>query len=454
MIRIVLFFSLLVISITLYFISQTSVNILSVPPIYQKMYQWCWAASTQTILNYYGNPVEQCEIVNKSISPSTDCCSGTPCIDIRTCNRPMQFDYYQLDVLSKFNTTCDSAHKIFTWEKVMEQIDNNKPFILTNLIQKLPIGFVQQPGNHIWNEHQVTAFGYVNTDYQKWILIRDPWQVCKGCTYAIEYETFLNGGLNVEATPNSDLDEDNSSIPVVFYDFKVANSPAPTLVTKFSQSFSSFAHSIVEIFNSKDNIADKSKTIDKGLITKHILSFIDKVPNVNLWELGLLNSKGTNLNFSEPIIRKSYFLKTLPVGFNADFINTHQDRTDVVVINVLDSRGNPLFEITMFKNGDFWQIAKIASCPWFSIEKSLANEFPSAKVTKLISFPPSKYEFYQFNYDGEFYYYQKPDKIKSNISKNDVLDKNQFDFAIKNILYDFDPEVHDLIYPNLNSGPH
>lgn len=454
MIRIVLFFSLLVISITLYFISQTSVNILSVPPIYQKMDQWCWAASTQTILNYYGNPVEQCEIVNKSISPSTDCCSGTPCIDIRTCNRPMQFDYYQSDVLSKFNTTCDSAHKIFSWEMVMEQIDNNKPFILTNLIQKLPNGFVQQPDNHIWNEHQITAFGYINAGFQKWILIRDPWQVCKGCTYAIEYETFLNGGLNIEATPNSDFDENDSSIPVVFYDFKVANSPAPTLATKFSQSFSSFAHSIVKKFNSNDNNADKSKTIDNELIRKHILSFIDKVPNVNLWELGLLNSKGTNLNFSEPIIRKSYFLKTLPVGFNADFINTHQDRTDVVVINVLDSRGNPLFEITMYKNGDFWQIAKIASCPWFSIEKNLANAFPSAKITKLISFPPSKYEFYQFNYNGEFYYYQKPDKIKSNISKNDVLDKNQFDLTIKNILYDFDPKVHDLIYPNLNSGPH
>lgn len=60
---------------------------LSVPMIKQEQTQWCWAACSDMVLHYYGNPgVAQCEFANWLFSQSA--CCNVPSSSL--CNRPCQ----------------------------------------------------------------------------------------------------------------------------------------------------------------------------------------------------------------------------------------------------------------------------------------------------------------------------------------------------------------------------
>ena len=52
-----------------------SAKVIGVPEIFQLQTMWCWAANTHCVLEYYGNPMVQCEIVEYSFSNS-NCCES------------------------------------------------------------------------------------------------------------------------------------------------------------------------------------------------------------------------------------------------------------------------------------------------------------------------------------------------------------------------------------------
>lgn len=66
--------TLLLIHITLFLQSYyVQAGVLPVPLRFQEQTNWCWAATSQGILNYFGNNPTQCQIVNWALSRS-DCC--------------------------------------------------------------------------------------------------------------------------------------------------------------------------------------------------------------------------------------------------------------------------------------------------------------------------------------------------------------------------------------------
>ena len=61
---------------------------LPVPVVEQQMQYWCWAATTEAILSYYGNYIPQCSIVDEAFqcrNRSSNCCSY-----LRYCDKPWQ----------------------------------------------------------------------------------------------------------------------------------------------------------------------------------------------------------------------------------------------------------------------------------------------------------------------------------------------------------------------------
>ena len=57
----------------LLFVSTGFAKVLPVPETFQKQSQWCWDASSQAVLKYYGTSVTQCEIANYAFGETTCC---------------------------------------------------------------------------------------------------------------------------------------------------------------------------------------------------------------------------------------------------------------------------------------------------------------------------------------------------------------------------------------------
>ena len=67
--------------ICLLFVNNLHAQILNVPEVIQEQNQWCWAGVSKCILDYYGYPVEQCQIAEYARQVitwhnfgNTDCC--------------------------------------------------------------------------------------------------------------------------------------------------------------------------------------------------------------------------------------------------------------------------------------------------------------------------------------------------------------------------------------------
>jgi hypothetical protein len=153
---------------------------LPVPLISQETRMWCWAASTQMIMRYFGHEVDQCIQANNRFSLN-DCCKidlcppptepANPCV---TGGWP-EFDKYGYT----FKRTSNTA---LSWEELKIQIGGSPAG------KKKPVAFSWfWPGG---GGHMMVVKGFFIQDNKKYVEILDPWRPCYGTEKVITYEFY------------------------------------------------------------------------------------------------------------------------------------------------------------------------------------------------------------------------------------------------------------------------
>ncbi|MDD5570356.1 MAG: papain-like cysteine protease family protein [Bacteroidales bacterium] len=116
---------------------KTFSQVLSVPLITQSQDQWCWAASSTAILNYYGNPVTECQVAeyNRTVCTwhnfgTTNCCTD-PTKGCNYWNYIFSRKGSIMDNLNHFQSiSSDSLWNHLTVAQIQTEITNSRPFVI------------------------------------------------------------------------------------------------------------------------------------------------------------------------------------------------------------------------------------------------------------------------------------------------------------------------------------
>lgn len=194
-------------------LSSVGQTVLDVPLRGQQRTRWCWAASIEMALDYYGNRlVSQCDISRKheevrgnSVCPPID--SDCPCLPESTtsCNSPMSPPNYAgayslttiLDTFGYSSTVTAStviessspeSNTILglDWHTIKTEIDHCQPLIL----------LVGRAVGSDTGDHYIVVVGYLEPNSNcehRFLLIKDPWKPCDGCQYALNYDALTGG---------------------------------------------------------------------------------------------------------------------------------------------------------------------------------------------------------------------------------------------------------------------
>ncbi|MFH1038462.1 MAG: C39 family peptidase [PVC group bacterium] len=151
---------------------SASAGILSVPVLYQQQEQWCWAASCQMILSYYGYSSTQCDMANWCFY-QTSCCNNViwPSGTGPSCNQSnwiFGYDRDMQDVLVAWGSIYGTGVSSYLlWSTLTSEIDSSRPFV---------IGFSWSGGGG----HALVGRGYSGG----YVYYNDPWPG-NGYMYAI-----------------------------------------------------------------------------------------------------------------------------------------------------------------------------------------------------------------------------------------------------------------------------
>ncbi len=151
--------------LTLISVGHLKSQVLNVSEIIQEQDQWCWAAVSACILDYYCVPTPQCEIAEYTRNVATwndfgdtDCCDDP----LLGCNYPNYLWGYNgsiLDILSNFgNISGYGFHSSLTKTEITTEIQNNKLFIV----------------QWVWNDgsgHFIVGHGLIGDN----MYYMDPW---------------------------------------------------------------------------------------------------------------------------------------------------------------------------------------------------------------------------------------------------------------------------------------
>ena len=138
----------------------------------QETSQWCWAASGQMVMAYFGTSVTQCDEANKRFGRSDCCNKPTPGACIM--GGWPEFDKYGY----KFDVTSDAA---LTWAQVKDQI----------YCQKKPFAFSWH-----WiggGGHMMVATGYATIANVHYVCVNNPLPVGQGDQYCHTYDEYVSG---------------------------------------------------------------------------------------------------------------------------------------------------------------------------------------------------------------------------------------------------------------------
>lgn len=137
---------------------------LSVPECIQEYSNWCWAGTSQAVLDFYSQYPSQCEIANFAWN-TTRCCSGsTDFYDrVKGCNKA-NFLYGgngSIDaILNNWGVDSVGTDVPMTWTESLSELDNDYPFIMR-------WGWSSGGG------HFLVGYGYITSgSYLKYM---DPW---------------------------------------------------------------------------------------------------------------------------------------------------------------------------------------------------------------------------------------------------------------------------------------
>lgn len=159
---------------------------LAVPLIAQQTSYWCWAASAQMVLVYYGAKeyaaaAKQCEIASVN---GVDCCDSAHCDDPGCSAGDAEQAFAKLAPKHEVPLKKYLSNETITFESICEQIDAKHPIIAVWVFHYDDNG---QPATGL---HSIVVVGYQIVDDQRFVIINNPAPVGSGSSCAISYECF------------------------------------------------------------------------------------------------------------------------------------------------------------------------------------------------------------------------------------------------------------------------
>jgi hypothetical protein len=152
---------------------------LNIPPVLQQTPEWCWAASGQMVLEYYGFPNlnpsgdYQCGVVGAQGGQCFWHCAA--CLNGGGTSANMAMIYISYARMARDRTGYvngnfrPSLHGILSPSEIMETIDNGSPIVAGITPQGIPY----PPGLGI-SQHAVVISGYEGDENDLQLIINDP----------------------------------------------------------------------------------------------------------------------------------------------------------------------------------------------------------------------------------------------------------------------------------------
>ena len=407
---------------------------------------WCWAASTQMVLDFKKDSIKQCDIYKKikGINNPDTCCEGCHNVisncDIKysdTCSQSLDISLkIVLDSLG-WNADTTNIHN-FSWKNLKEQIDLQMPIIIGNLKKASDL---TNPFTGFWTDHMFVIYGYAETCQTKWVLVRDPWQVCTGCTYALDFQTLQNGDSLI-VTENIDMGDDLilNNTPLVYYNIKSKH------ITDFDILLDTIEKYLLNImyllsdtlcnFQSNESSSNNSTINLSNFVKNNLNELIRTNKDKILKEVGLTSKINYKIDNPIPTI---LFIKN---NNSKVYIETKSVQQSVRVYN---DQSESICEITLQQTKDgLWKVIQFKDCPWLTFQKSIETNCENTSVlNKLKELDPNnsvkeiahvyfnddQFQFYKLQIMNEIYYF--PRFNYSGISYN-LHTQKQFNFLISN----------------------
>jgi len=137
---------------------------LPVEEVFQEQSQWCWAASGQAILTYYGKSISQCELVElarqKNVWGDDRCCRWP---NSKSCNQPNRmiiFNGSLQRIIENWGISGYGSIAPLTWSSVVAELDSGRPFLM---------GWQWKGGG----AHVMVGYGYEKKG--EFVHYMDPW---------------------------------------------------------------------------------------------------------------------------------------------------------------------------------------------------------------------------------------------------------------------------------------
>ena len=143
----------------------------------QETNNWCWAATTQMLVQHLGVSVTQCSLANARFT-RTDCCNpqndGSTCPKTNNCNMP---GWIMLDFCG---CKSDETETALSWADLRKQI----------FCSKKPMAWAY--GTEGVVGHVVAVKGYITLGGTNYVVLNDPWDPCNGQERIITYAEYTN----------------------------------------------------------------------------------------------------------------------------------------------------------------------------------------------------------------------------------------------------------------------
>lgn len=141
-------------------------QILNIPQVFQEQNLWCWSAVSSCTLDYYGNPVTQCEIAEYTRTVATwhdfgpvNCCTN-PSLGCNYWNYNWGYPGSIQDILVHFASIQNNGISNYLDQgTITNEIVNNRPFI------------IRWAWTSVVGGHFLVGHGLVNND----LYYMDPW---------------------------------------------------------------------------------------------------------------------------------------------------------------------------------------------------------------------------------------------------------------------------------------
>lgn len=144
--------------------AQAGYRYLNVGERIQEHSQWCWAGTSQCVLNYRSKTPSQCAIANYAWS-RTDCCGNSTFNWNHRCNQPngmygssgtIQY------ILSYWGVSSYGSATYLTWSGLNTEVNGNRPFVMR-------FGWSSGGG------HFLVGYGYDDRSGTQRMGYMDPW---------------------------------------------------------------------------------------------------------------------------------------------------------------------------------------------------------------------------------------------------------------------------------------